>query len=130
LKHLNEYNLARQNAAAFYDNAFKNIPQIETPSRFGNSSHIFHQYTILLKDVDREGLKNYLQDKGIPSMVYYPVPLHSQNAYKYLGYKDSDFPVTEDLSKRVLSLPMHTELDQPQLTHITSSIIEFLAHGK
>jgi dTDP-4-amino-4,6-dideoxygalactose transaminase len=130
LKHLNEYNLARQSAAAFYDNAFKNIPQIETPSRFGNSSHIFHQYTILLKDVDREGLKNYLQDKGIPSMVYYPVPLHSQNAYKYLGYKDSDFPVTVDLCKRVLSLPMHTELDQHQLTHITTSIIEFIAHGK
>jgi UDP-2-acetamido-2-deoxy-ribo-hexuluronate aminotransferase len=130
LQHLDHYNKSRQNAAAFYDNAFKGNKHIKTPARNANSTHIFHQYTLLLTDVDREGLKNFLQSKGIPSMIYYPVPLHLQNAYKDLGYKEGDFPITEDLCKRVISLPMHTELSDEQLRHITQSLLEFINHGQ
>ncbi|HEX3008329.1 MAG TPA: DegT/DnrJ/EryC1/StrS family aminotransferase, partial [Bacteroidales bacterium] len=82
-------------------------------------------YTLILKDGKRDELKAYLQEKGIPAMVYYPVPLHMQNAYKYLGYKEGDFPVSEHLCARVISLPMHTELDDKQLEYITSSILNF-----
>jgi UDP-2-acetamido-2-deoxy-ribo-hexuluronate aminotransferase len=130
LQHLDQYNQARQKAAAFYDEAFKNLSGIQIPIRSANSSHIFHQYTLVLKNVDREGLKNYLQSKGIPAMIYYPVPLHLQNAYRNLGYKEGDFPVTEHLCKNVISLPMHTELDSEQLTYITTAVKEFINHGK
>jgi UDP-2-acetamido-2-deoxy-ribo-hexuluronate aminotransferase len=130
LQHLDQYNQARQKAAAFYDEAFKNHPKIQIPIRFAKSTHIFHQYTLVLKDIDREGLRNYLQSKGIPAMIYYPVPLHLQNAYSNLGYKEGDFPVTEHLCKNVISLPMHTELDTEQLAYITSAFLEFVNHGK
>jgi UDP-2-acetamido-2-deoxy-ribo-hexuluronate aminotransferase len=130
LKYLNQYNQARQKAADFYDNAFRNSPHIQIPIRSKNSTHIFHQYTLVLKNVNREELKNYLQKKGIPAMIYYPVPLHSQKAYQYLGYNDGDFPITENLCKTVISLPMHTELDQEQMTLITSSFLEFINHGE
>ena len=125
LKHLDEYNLARRKAAAFYDNAFKDNSKIQTPVRVGNSNHIFHQYTLLVKEVDRDALKSHLHEKGIPAMVYYPVPMHLQNAYKYLGYKENDFPVSENLCKIVISLPMHTELDNEQLEYISKTINEF-----
>jgi dTDP-4-amino-4,6-dideoxygalactose transaminase len=127
LKYLNEYNTARQKAATYYDEAFKNNPKIQIPRRVKNSTHIFHQYTLILKDGNRDELKAYLQEKGIPAMVYYPVPLHTQNAYKYLGYKEGDFPVSEHLCARVISLPMHTELDDKQLEYITSSIFSFIS---
>lgn len=127
LKYLDEYSQARQKAAAFYDKALGNNPKIQIPKRVTNSTHIFHQYTIRLNGIDRDKLKNYLQEKGIPSMVYYPVPLHTQNAYKHLGYKDGDFPVTESLCKTVLSLPMHTEMDEDQLSYITQAILEFIS---
>lgn len=125
LKHLNSYNNARQKAAEFYDGAFRNNPTIKIPVRVKNSSHIFNQYTLTLNGVDRDALKNHLQERGIPSMVYYPVPMHLQNAYRYLGYKENDFPVSENLCKCVLSLPMHTELDMEQLEFITSTVNEF-----
>ena len=125
LKHLNEYNEARQKAASFYDQAFAGHDKIRIPARNPKSSHIFHQYTLVLSVVDREELKKYLQNKGIPAMIYYPVPLHLQNAYQNLGYKDGDFPVTEQLCKSVISLPMHTELNEEQLNYITSSFLEF-----
>ncbi len=125
LKYLDEYNAARQKAAAFYDNAFKDNSKIQTPVRVGNSNHIFHQYTLVAKGVDRDALKSQLQEKGIPAMVYYPVPMHLQNAYKYLGYKENDFPVSENLCKIVISLPMHTELDKEQLEYISKTINEF-----
>ena len=127
LKHLDEYNQARQSAASFYDNAFKDSKKIQVPFRNPRSTHIFHQYTLVLDGVNRDGLKEYLQSKGIPAMVYYPIPLHSQKAYQYLGYKDGDFPVTEMLCKSVISLPMHTELDREQLEYITKSVLEFVS---
>jgi dTDP-4-amino-4,6-dideoxygalactose transaminase len=127
LKYLEQYNLARQKAADYYDMAFKNELRVQVPQRVSNSNHIFHQYTIIIKEGDRDGLKNFLQSKGIPAMVYYPVTMHMQHAYQYLGYKEGDFPISEKLCSSVLSLPMHTELDNQQLEYITSSIIEFLS---
>ena len=126
LKYLNEYNLARQNAAAYYDNAFKDISDISTPHRSEFSSHIFHQYTLLINNGKRDQLKAFLESQGIPAMVYYPVGLHLQTAYKDLGYKEGDFPVTEELSTKVLSLPMHTELDEEQLDFISRKVKEFV----
>lgn len=125
LKYLDQYSAQRKKAADFYDNVFKEIKDIEIPARATFSSHVFHQYTLKVKGDKREGLKNYLQNKGIPSMIYYPVPLHSQKAFSYLGYQDKDFPVTEKLCQSVLSLPMHTELDNEQLNYIANSVKEY-----
>ena len=127
LQHLDEYNKARQSAAAFYDKAFSGINKIKVPARTPKSTHIFHQYTLVLNGADRNGLKDYLQSKGIPSMIYYPVALHVQKAYSYLGYKEGDFPVTEQLCKSVISLPMHTEMDNEQLEFITRSVLEYIS---
>jgi dTDP-4-amino-4,6-dideoxygalactose transaminase len=126
LKHLNKYTAARQSAADFYDKAFAGNPHLAIPFRSSFSTHVFHQYTLRLKDVDRFALQKALEAKGIPAMVYYPVPLHLQKAYKNERYKDGDFPVAEVLCKSVLSLPMHTELDDEQLNFITSSVLECL----
>jgi dTDP-4-amino-4,6-dideoxygalactose transaminase len=126
LKYLNQYNQARQKAAAYYDKAFINNPKIQIPARVSNSTHIFHQYTLILKGVDRDMIRTQLQEKGIPAMVYYPVPMHSQNAYQYLGYKEGDFPISENLCKTVISIPMHTELDNQQLEYITKTINEIV----
>ncbi|MBE9468783.1 MAG: DegT/DnrJ/EryC1/StrS family aminotransferase [Bacteroidetes bacterium] len=124
LKHLNEYNLARQKAADFYDKAFINNPKLQIPVRAKYSTHIFHQYTLLTKDVDREKIQDYLKSKNIPSMVYYPVPIHKQEAFKNYIFSHNDFPVTEDLCKRVISLPMHTELTEEQLNYIVDNVNE------
>jgi dTDP-4-amino-4,6-dideoxygalactose transaminase len=121
LKYINQYIAARQTAADYYDQKLKNIPQIILPKRTTNSTHTFHQYTIKVPE-KRDQLQQFLQNKGIPSMVYYPMPLHLQEAYHYLGYKKGDFPVAEELSQLVLSLPMHTELTNEQLESIVLSI--------
>ena len=126
LKYLNDYTAARQAAADFYNKAFSNNDKLVVPGRNISSTHVYHQYTLKLKGVDRSALQKHLQDKGIPAMVYYPVPLHLQKAYKDDRYKAGDFPVAEKLSECVLSLPMHTELSQEQLSYITKSIIEFI----
>lgn len=126
LPHLDEYAAARRKAAAAYDQAFGNHPKLQVPVRFERSNHVFHQYTLLLNGVDRAGLIEFLNSKEIPAMVYYPVPIHLQKAYLDPRYKPGDFPVTEDLSKRVISLPMHTELEDEQLSLITSSVLEYL----
>jgi len=125
LKYLDEYILARQKAANFYDNAFKNNSKIKIPGRDKNSTHVFHQYTLQLEGINRDDLKEHLNNKGIPAMIYYPYPLHLQNAYKYLGYKKNDFPNTENLCNKVLSLPMHTELTNEQLQFITETVLEY-----
>ncbi|MCF6367052.1 MAG: DegT/DnrJ/EryC1/StrS family aminotransferase [Bacteroidales bacterium] len=125
LKYLDNYISARQKAADFYDSTFKNHPKIKIPARDKNSTHVFHQYTIQLNGIDRNGLKEFLNKKDIPAMIYYPYPLHLQKAYKYLGYKKNDFPVTEELSNKVLSLPMHTELTEEQLKYITETVLEY-----
>ncbi len=125
LKYLNNYILARQKAAEFYDKALSNIPEIAIPKRQENSTHVFHQYTLQIKNNKRDQLKEYLQNNGIPSMIYYPIPLHLQKAYQDTRYKAGDFPVTENLCKSVLSLPMHTELNEEILQTITHTIIRF-----
>jgi dTDP-4-amino-4,6-dideoxygalactose transaminase len=125
LKQLDNYNASRLKAADYYDNAFADIPQIQTPIRFKKSNHIFHQYTMVLKDVDRGELQNFLKEKGIPAPIYYPVPLHLQKAYKNERYKKGDFPITEMLSNSVLSLPMHTEMTEEDLKYITESVRAF-----
>jgi UDP-2-acetamido-2-deoxy-ribo-hexuluronate aminotransferase len=126
LKYLTEFNDARRAVADFYDKAFSSVDEIITPAREKYSSHIFHQYTIRLKNGRRDELKKHLDSKGIPSMIYYPGPLHMQKAYEYLGYAASDFPVTTQLCKEVLSLPMHPEMEKEQMELIVTSIIEYL----
>lgn len=125
LAHLDEYAAARNKAAAYYDKAFANHPKLKTPKRAKNTTHVFHQYTLQLNGVDRTALKDYLNNKGIPAMIYYPIPLHLQKAYADPRYKAGDFPVTEKLCASVMSLPMHTELDEETLKFITDSVLEF-----
>ena len=126
LNHLDAYIKARQKAADFYDLAFKNTDEIIVPKRNGYSTHVFHQYTIRLRSKNRDKLREYLESKGIPAMIYYPVPLHRQKAFQHLGMLDKDFPVTEELCRTVLSLPMHTELDDEQLKYITTAVMNFV----
>ncbi len=127
LRELDKYAAARNAAADYYDNAFASTNKIETPHRASYSNHVFHQYTLKLSDdIDRDALQQYLMDKGIPAMIYYPVPLHIQEAYKGSRFNNDDFKVTDDLSKRVLSLPMHTELSEEQLKFITTTILEYI----
>ena len=126
LKHLNEYIAARQKAATYYDNAFVNHPKILVPTRSEKSSHVFHQYTLRLLDVDRDALRAALAEAGVPAMIYYPVPLHMQKAYQDARYQTGDFPVAERLADCVLSLPMHTELDEEQLEYITMQVLKNL----
>src|ERR1035437_3734760 len=126
LQYLDENAARRNDAAAFYDKAFANHPKLKTPMHFAQSTHVFHQYTLVLDGVDRAGLIEFLGTKNVPAMIYYPVPLHMQKAYLDPRYKEGDFPVTEHLCKHVISLPMHTELDEEQLELITSSILEFV----
>lgn len=122
LPHLNEYIAARQRAAAFYDRAFEGNPHLILPARSKASTHVFHQYTLQIAGFDRDLLKQKLAEAGIPAMVYYPVPLHMQKAYQDPRYKQGDFPAAEYLAQCVLSLPMHTELDEEQLTYITDTV--------
>ena len=126
LKHLDEYAKARQEAAARYNKAFANHPKIKTPVVAAFTDHVFHQYTLVLKDVDREGLMKHLADKGIASAIYYPVPLHLQKAYLDPRYKEGDFPVTEHLAKSVISLPIHTEHTEKIQKEITDAVLEFV----
>ncbi len=126
LAHLDQYIEARQSAAEFYNRAFTDCDKITIPVYQPQSTHAFHQYTVLLHDVDRNTVQAKLTVKGIPSMVYYPIPIHLQKAYAYLGYKTGDFPIAEQLSQQVLSLPMHTELNEEQLNYIVTSLKETL----
>jgi dTDP-4-amino-4,6-dideoxygalactose transaminase len=125
---LDEYNAARQLAAQKYSQALANHDKIVTPYIAGErDSHVFHQYTLRILDADRNALMQHLLDKGIPCAIYYPIPLHSQKAYLDPRYKEGDFPITNQLVQEVISLPMHTELDDEQIKFITDSILEFLA---
>jgi dTDP-4-amino-4,6-dideoxygalactose transaminase len=125
LKYLDEFNKARTKLADEYDKAFSACDRIITPKRMKYSSHIFHQYTIKVKDGGRDALRRYLELKGIPSMVYYPGPLHLQEAYNYLGYGEHDFPVTSTLCRDVLSLPMHPDMEEEQLDFIETNVLDF-----
>ena len=126
LKHLDSYASARNKVADYYDKAFANNPKLKTPARSKNSNHVFHQYTLQLIGTDRTKLREQLAEKGIPAMIYYPIPLHMQNAYKSDRYKDGDFPVTEKLCACVLSLPMHTELEPETLKYITETVLQLI----
>ena len=126
LGHLDEYITARRKAADFYDKAFEGQPKITTPFRAPYSKHVFHQYTLILNGVDRDGLNKYLSEKGIPSMIYYPVPSHKQKMFDAFGGKNYELPVTDWLTERVISLPIHTELDEEQQTFIISAILNFI----
>lgn len=126
LKHLDEYAQARNKAAAYYDRVLGNHPKIKIPARVKHSTHVFHQYTIQLNGVDRTKLREQLAERGIPAMIYYPIPLHEQKAFKSERFKKGDFPVTEKLCATVLSLPMHTELDEDTLKYITDNLLELL----
>lgn len=124
---LDGYNEARRAAAEKYNAAFAGHANIITPKTKGDAdSHVFHQYTLRIVDADRNGLMQHLQDKGIPCAIYYPIPLHSQKAYADSRYNEADFPVTNQLVNEVISLPMHTELDDEQIKFITDSVLEFL----
>ncbi|GGW67614.1 dTDP-4-amino-4,6-dideoxygalactose transaminase [Winogradskyella epiphytica] len=131
LPHLDTYNKARRAAARKYSEAFKNHPNIITPTGLdpndADDSHVFHQYTLNLKGVDRDALVAHLQSKNIPCGVYYPIPLHKQKAYTDPRYNEADFPVTNELVKSVISLPMHTELEDDQIDFITSTVLDFIA---
>ncbi|MFB6317044.1 DegT/DnrJ/EryC1/StrS family aminotransferase [Saccharicrinis sp. FJH54] len=125
LKQLDDFGSRRNAAATYYDNAFNAIEELQTPHRSPVSTHVFHQYTLCVKNGKRDALKDFLNDKGIPAMVYYPVPLHLQKAYIDPRYNEGAFPVSEKLCKEVISLPMHTELSDDQLLYITESVQEF-----
>jgi dTDP-4-amino-4,6-dideoxygalactose transaminase len=126
LRHLDEYNNARRAAADFYDKAFAGVAQLKTPVRAPFTTHAFHQYTLVTDGIDRNALQEHLLSHGVPAMIYYPVPLHLQKAYIDPRYQEGDFPVTEDLCRRVISLPMHSELDEEQLRFITDAVLKYL----
>ncbi len=126
LPHLNDYNKARRAAAAKYNVAFANHKNIVTPVfDLNGDDHVFHQYTLRIIDADRNALMEHLQNKGVPCAIYYPIPLHSQKAYLDVRYREDDFPVTNQLVNEVISLPMHTELDDEQIGFIVDSVLEF-----
>jgi len=126
LPHLDSYCKARLKAAEFYNKAFEKYPQIETPVIADFTTHVFHQYTLKMHDVNRNDLHQYLLDSGIPCAIYYPVPLHLQKAYADERYNEADFKATNKLAEEVLSLPMHTEFEEEQLIFITDKIIAFV----
>ena len=126
LKHLDEYIAARQKAADFYDKAFAGNEKIKTPFRAPNNTHVFHQYTLTLNNVDRDALHQFLADNGIPSMIYYPVPAHRQKMFDAFGGSNYTLEITDWLTERVISLPIHTELDEEQQQFIVDKVLEFV----
>jgi UDP-2-acetamido-2-deoxy-ribo-hexuluronate aminotransferase len=126
LKHLDEYIDARRKAADYYDAAFAGNDKIKIPYRAANNQHVFHQYTLTLKDVNRDALNLFLADNGVPSMIYYPVPAHKQKMFDAFGGSNYQLPVTDWLTERVISLPIHTELDEEQQSFIVSKVLEFV----
>ena len=134
LPHLDSYNDTRRNAARKYNEAFKDHPKITIPSGRTECEgicstcdcHVFHQYTLKLKDVDRGALVAHLNENNIPCGVYYPIPLHNQKAYVDERYNEADFTVTNELVKSVISLPMHSELDDEQINFISNTVLNFI----
>ena len=126
LKDLDHYIEARRKAADYYDKAFAGHPKITVPYRAPYSYHVFHQYTLLLEGVDRNGLNEFLASKNIPSMIYYPVPAHKQQMFATFNSASQKLEITDWLTERVISLPMHTELDEEQLHYISSNLLEYV----
>jgi dTDP-4-amino-4,6-dideoxygalactose transaminase len=126
LKRLDEYIAARRAAADYYDKAFSGHKKITTPYRAPYSRHVFHQYTLVLEGVDRDGLNAFLAGRNIPSMIYYPVPAHRQQMFAAFGGGNYQLRTTDWLTERVISLPMHTELDDEQLHAISDAVLEYI----
>lgn len=126
LGQLDSYIAARNAAADFYTKAFAGNAKITTPSVAAYSNHVFHQYTLVLNGVNRDGLNAYLAEKKIPSMIYYPVPGHKQKMFASFGLENMDLPITDWLTERVISLPIHTELEQEQLELITTEVLNYV----
>ncbi len=126
LRNLDKYNSARNKVADAYDKYFSKFPQIKIPTRAVNSKHVFHQYTLQLEGINRDELNAFLASKDIPSMIYYPVPAHKQKMFESFGSSSTILPVTEWLTERVISLPIHTEMQAEQLTLICESVAEFI----
>ncbi|WP_396173691.1 DegT/DnrJ/EryC1/StrS family aminotransferase [Flavobacterium sp.] len=128
---LDTYNAARQEAARKYSKAFEGHKNIIAPIICDSCDcHVFHQYTLRIVNADRNALMDHLVNKGIPCAIYYPIPLHAQKAYVDSRYKEEDFPVTNQLVQEVISLPMHTELDDEQIKFITDTVLEFFNSNK
>ncbi len=126
LQHLDSYNMARQKVAEYYNNAFADNVKIVTPYVASYSSHVYHQYTLVLNGVDRDGLNSYLSDHKVPSMIYYPVPGHRQKMFASLGLPQQDLSITDWLTERVISLPVHTEMEEDQLAFITNHVLNYI----
>lgn len=123
LKYLDKYAANRLKVADYYDAAFKGLNGITTPVRAKNSTHVFHQYTVKLSGLNRDEVRKKLEESGVPSMVYYPIPLHQQKAYMDERYKEGSFPITEELCRNVLSLPIHTEFNSEQLQYVADAFV-------
>lgn len=126
LEHLDEYAAARRKVADYYDKAFAGNPKIRTPFRAAYSNHVFHQYTLILEGADRDGLKKFLGENNIPAMIYYPVPGHKQKMFAQFNVASQVMPVTDWLTERVISLPIHTEMDEEQLGFISTKVLEYI----
>lgn len=127
LQYLDQYTAKRNEVAVRYNKSFFRHPNVRIPKRMENSSHVYHQYTLRIKDANRDELKAHLSANGIPSMIYYPLPIHFQNAYRDLGYQKGDFPVAESLCEEVISLPIHTEMEPDQQNHIIETLLSYFA---
>ncbi len=126
LRELDRYNAARQKVAETYNRAFATNEKIITPFVASYSTHVYHQYTLVLNGSNRDGLNTYLAEHKIPSMIYYPVPGHRQPMFASFGLPEYDLKVTDGLTERVISLPVHTEMDEEQLTYITGHVLNFI----
>ena len=126
LRHLDDYASRRLAVAEKYDAAFASSDKIKTPGRNPNSTHVFHQYTLVLSGVDRDAMRVYLGEQGIPAMIYYPIPLHGQKAFENAIFNKDEFDVTDHLCANVISLPIHTEMDPEVQDHIINHVLEFV----
>ncbi len=126
LQHLDQYCDARRRVADFYDQAFAGHPEITVPLRAAYSHHVYHQYTIILEQADRDTVKAKLEEKGIPSMIYYPIPAHRQNMFAHFGIESTSLETTDWLAAHVISLPIHTEMTEEQLNYIASNFVDIV----
>ena len=126
LRELDNYIAARRSVADYYDKFFEKYDGVKTPVRGSESKHVFHQYTLTLEGIDRDALNAFLAEKDIPSMIYYPVPAHRQKMFESFGSESTDLPITDWLTERVISLPIHTEMEEEQLAHICNAVAEFI----
>jgi UDP-2-acetamido-2-deoxy-ribo-hexuluronate aminotransferase len=130
LRKLDEYNDKRRAVADAYDAYFAQFPEIKTPARTSYSKHVFHQYTIQLEGLDRDKMQVYLEERGVPSMIYYPVPAHRQKMFAHFGSSETVLPKTDYLTQRVISFPVHTEMESEQLNHILESVGSFVKENR